>query len=101
IEVLGFDGYEETNYPLVTEVSLEPISQQLQLGLSCRTSDLDAREAERFATYLVRALTAAAADLASWHDAPLLSSTEQHQILTEWGGLGGEPQTKGTLHSCF
>ncbi len=80
-EVLGRYGYEETNFPLVVNLSLDPFSQQLRLDLSCRTPDLDPLEAERFADFLLRALEAATADAESPHDALSLSAAERQQLL--------------------
>ena len=98
IEVLSRHDYEETNFPLIVNLSLDPFSQELRLGLSCRTPDLDPREAGRFADLLLRALEAATADPESPHDAPLLSAAEHQQIFREWNDTAAVFPGIETLH---
>ena len=101
IEVLGHEGYEETNYPLVTYVSLAPVSQHLQVSLSYRASELNTEEVDRFADYLLCALTAAVADPASRHDATLLSAAERHQVLVEWNDSTVDREETALIHELF
>ncbi|HSF43791.1 MAG TPA: non-ribosomal peptide synthase/polyketide synthase [Thermoanaerobaculia bacterium] len=101
IEVQGYQGYEETNFPLITQAALEPFSRNLQLAVAYRTSDLDAGEAERFAAYLLRALAAAVESPAARYDAvALLSAAELAQILESPPGFG-EPLPVEPLHHRF
>jgi amino acid adenylation domain-containing protein len=101
IEVLGGDVYEETNFPLVIHIALEPFSQNLQMHLVYRTPELGAVEAERFAGSLLRVLTAVVADLESRYDTALLSAAERQQLLREWSDTASLFPREATIHGLF
>jgi len=97
LEILGRHDYEETNFALVAHMALDPHGRFLQIGLGHRP-ELEAREVERFAGYLVRALESLAEDPAARHDeAVLLTRDELAQVLAEPGGKSAPPTTPGAL----
>ncbi|HKV06813.1 MAG TPA: amino acid adenylation domain-containing protein [Thermoanaerobaculia bacterium] len=100
IEVLGEQDYEETNFPLVVHVLLDPLAHHLWIHLGYRTSELDAGEVQRFGDYLLRALAAAASRPASRSDALLLTAGELAQVLGE-PAAEREPLPAVPLHRGF
>ncbi|HKH45198.1 MAG TPA: amino acid adenylation domain-containing protein, partial [Thermoanaerobaculia bacterium] len=93
VEVLGFEGYEETDTALVAIFHVNPDGGRLDLRLSYRTAELDARQAEALAGAYARALDdLAARPRARAAEAPLLSAEELRQLLGEWSvGLPPHP----------
>jgi amino acid adenylation domain-containing protein/non-ribosomal peptide synthase protein (TIGR01720 family) len=101
IEVVGHQGYEETNFPLITHATLEPFSQNLQWVVAYRPSDLEAGEAERFSAYLLRALVTLVEAPSSRYDAAvLLSAAELAQVLDGAAGRH-EPLPVEPIHRRF
>ncbi|HSF39388.1 MAG TPA: non-ribosomal peptide synthase/polyketide synthase [Thermoanaerobaculia bacterium] len=85
VEVLGRAGYEETNFPLVANFSLDPQGTAIALLLNFSESQLAPAQAEAIAGAYLRALAAMAAEPGRRHEeVSLLSEAERHLRLYEW-----------------
>jgi len=103
VEVLDWEGYEETDTALGPNFHVDPDGGRLDLRLSYLTAEVDARQADAVAGAYARAL----ADLAGRPDArvaeaPLLAAAEVRQVLAEWSaGLPPHPESHVPLHELF
>jgi amino acid adenylation domain-containing protein len=98
LEVVDRTGYEETNFALEAQFSIQPFTGRLQLALNYRTSELDGGQVETIGGYYLRALAAMATHPEGMYDGVcLLSDAERRQLLAEWGRGGA---SAGPL-TCF
>jgi amino acid adenylation domain-containing protein len=85
VQLLGYSGYEETNFTLTANFSLDLVSGQVRLGLNYHPTELTAEQVEAFGGYYLSTLTAMAADPGSlYHLHDPLSADERQQLLVGW-----------------
>ncbi|HEY9422636.1 MAG TPA: amino acid adenylation domain-containing protein, partial [Thermoanaerobaculia bacterium] len=73
------------------------------VGAAQYATDLfDGPTINRLILHYERLLTAAlASPELRLSELPLIGDAERHQLLTEWGGMGGQPPEASTLHGSF
>ncbi len=85
LEVLDRWEIEQTNVALMANFSIDPFSTQLQLNLSCNTTELSSEQLSEIATYYEKALSLLTSNPTGRYDIqPLLSIPEEHQRVIEW-----------------
>ena len=85
LELLGGEEVTETNFTLVTNFSINPITSQLLLNLKYDATQLSEDQIEAIADYYSRALAAIGANpTGRYRSQSLLSEEEQRQIIVEW-----------------
>lgn len=87
-KVLGGAGFEQTNFTITANFSLDLISSRVMLGLSCNATELGI-EIETIGKYYAKALVAMASDREGRYDALWLASAqEQYRILHTYNDTG-------------
>jgi amino acid adenylation domain-containing protein len=85
VEVIDYEGYEETNFTMMAQFSLDLGSSDVRLGLNYHPKALPPEQVDAIATYYVNTLTAMAGDpLQLHHSFNALSQHEQTRLLDEW-----------------
>ena len=106
VEVLGHRVWEQTDFPLVLQASVLPISHALELVLISDTTVFSAAQLDRMAGCYARCLEAMAtgADEA-WHPASLISTAERAALLACGQGRAveaiGDIAAPDSLHERF
>ncbi|MGE5321731.1 MAG: amino acid adenylation domain-containing protein, partial [Actinomycetota bacterium] len=99
---LAVQNFQETNFPLVAEFSLDPFSLQLQLQLYLESSRFSENDTERFAGYYEAALRDLVQNYeAEYRNERLLSKTEWAKLLSDWQGGPVECGSVETLVRLF
>ncbi|MEU3648454.1 non-ribosomal peptide synthase/polyketide synthase [Lentzea sp. NPDC034063] len=98
IRVTGVQAVDTTSFPLSVRAHLD---ERLHVALSYDPRLFDADTVERMATHLGVLLTAFITDPArAVSETPMLTESEQHQVLVEWNGSAHDLPT-GTLPELF
>ncbi|HKG80853.1 MAG TPA: amino acid adenylation domain-containing protein, partial [Pyrinomonadaceae bacterium] len=85
VDVIDYVGYEETNFTMMAQFSLDLGSSDVRLGLNYHPKALSAEQIDAIAAYYVNTLTAMAGDpLQLHHNFNALSQQEQTRLLHEW-----------------
>lgn len=85
VDVIDYEGYEETNFTMMAQFSLDLASSDVRLGLNYHPKELPAEQVDAIASYYVNTLAAMAADpLQLHHNFNALSRDEQIRLLDEW-----------------
>jgi len=101
LDVVSREGYEETNFSLITHFQLAGTAAQLALGLAYQAADYDRKEMEEVARRYVAALEAVAADPSAPYDTwSLLTEAERAQLLT-WNRTARAMRLPPLLHEIF
>jgi amino acid adenylation domain-containing protein len=96
VEVLGHRVWEQTDFPLVLQASVLPISHALELVMIADTTVFSAAQIERMAGCYARCLEAMATGMdEAWHPANLLSTAERAALLER--GHGRAIETIGAI----
>ncbi len=102
IEVLSLHSFEETNFPLAANFSVDPGSSRLSVEIKLDAGEFSAAQALAIAGCYERILAAIAADpVGSCRGDSLLSSAERHQLRVEWNDTGVEWGRQECLHDLF
>ncbi|MEH1794706.1 amino acid adenylation domain-containing protein [Nostoc sp.] len=98
LEVLGGKFFNQTNFTLVANFSLHPISSQVELILKYDGNQLGEEQIKMIGGYYQEALTAIASQGSEpYQKHCLLSDREQHRLLVEWN----DTQTDYTQDKCI
>ncbi|WP_079681561.1 non-ribosomal peptide synthetase [Planktothrix sp. PCC 11201] len=85
LEILGGKFFNQTNFTLLANFSLDPLSSQIELTLKYDGNLLGEKQIEMIGGYYQKALTAIANQGSEeYENISLLSDEEQHQLLVEW-----------------
>ena len=85
VDVVDYVGYEETNFTMMAQFSLDLGSSDVRLGLNYHPQALSPDQIESIATYYVNTLTSMAEDPQQFHHQfNALSQSEQSRLLNEW-----------------
>ncbi|HZI20304.1 MAG TPA: amino acid adenylation domain-containing protein [Pyrinomonadaceae bacterium] len=96
VQLLGYSGYEETNFTLTANFSLDLLSGQVRLGLNYHPTELTARQVEAYGGYYLATLTAmATAPESPYHLHDPLSAAERSQLLFEWNRTATPYEQRG------
>jgi len=85
LEVLGGKFFNQTNFTLLANFSLHPLSSQIELTLKYDGNYLGEKQMELIGGYYEKTLIAMATEgLERYETCCLLSEQEQHQLLSLW-----------------
>lgn len=85
LDVLGGDSYEETNFPLVFQFSVDNTLRHVQLSLNYNTAELCERQIQAIAESCKSVLTAMSSSAdACYHYQSFLAEAEYHQMIIAW-----------------
>ena len=85
VDVVDYEGYEETNFTMMAQFSLDLASSDVRLGLNYHPKELPAEQVDAIASYYVNTLAAMAGDPQQLHHSfNALSQHEQTRMLEEW-----------------
>lgn len=85
VEVIDYEGYEETNFTMMAQFSLDLGSSGVRLGLNYHPEALPPEQVDAIANYYVNTLTAMAGNPQQLHHHfNALSGYEQARLLDEW-----------------
>ncbi|MCU7244372.1 MAG: amino acid adenylation domain-containing protein [Microcystis aeruginosa WS75] len=85
LEVLGGKFFNQTNFTLLANFSLHPLSSEVELTLKYDGNYLGEKQMELIGGYYEKTLIAMATEgLERYETCCLLSEQEQHQLLKEW-----------------
>jgi len=102
LEVLGGKFFNQTNFTLLTNFSLHPLSGEVELTLKYDGDRLGQAQMERMAGYYQKVLTAIAQNPSqSFQDLCLLSDEEQAQILWDWNRTQTDLPPQQCVHQLF
>ncbi len=102
IEILGGQGFGESNFTLRVEFNRNHISDHIQLDLECKLADISHAQLEAIGSYFIETLTAMATQpFERYEEKCLLSATEQHQLLVEWNNTASEYPQQLCIHQLF
>ncbi|HVR97985.1 MAG TPA: AMP-binding protein, partial [Thermoanaerobaculia bacterium] len=100
-KVLSIDGYEETNFALITNFQLTGSSSRILLRLSYQLSEHSREEMEEVARRYLAALEGMAASPQAPYDTwPLLTQAERDQLLA-WNRTSRPAQLPLCVHETF
>ena len=102
VQLLGYSGYEETNFTLTANFSLNLVSGNVHLGLNYHPTELTDQQLELIGGYYLSTLTAMATDPQSRYESHCpLSTREKQQLLIEWNQTAKDYAPKGFIHQLF
>ncbi|BAZ30183.1 amino acid adenylation domain-containing protein [Cylindrospermum sp. NIES-4074] len=102
LQVLEGKFLVETNFPLVTDFSLDPFSREVKLTLNYDAMELCQEQVELIGGYYARTLAAMVAEpQEDYQVRSLLSEQEQYQLLVEWNNTHIERQQISCIHHLF
>ncbi|BCL83211.1 non-ribosomal peptide synthetase [Ktedonobacteria bacterium brp13] len=102
MQILGSSGFEETNFALTANFSLDLVTSQIRLSLLGRTAELSIEQIEAIGEYYELALSSIANE-PDRHYAfqSLLSEREREQQLIEWNSTQQTVPDELYLHRLF
>ncbi|HEX5084319.1 MAG TPA: amino acid adenylation domain-containing protein [Blastocatellia bacterium] len=101
-QLLGYRGYEETNFTLTANFSLDLVSGNTHLGLNYHPTELTDQQLQVIGGYYLSTLTAMATEPQSRYGSHCaLSARETQQLLIEWNQTATEYQQEGFIHQMF
>ncbi|MFM6403912.1 MAG: AMP-binding protein, partial [Microcystis sp.] len=101
LEVLGGKFFNQTNFTLLANFSLHPLSSEVELTLKYDGNYLGEKQMELIGGYYEKTLIAMATEgLESYETCCLLSEQEQHQLLKEWNDTEVH-YPDGCIHQLF
>jgi microcystin synthetase protein McyA len=102
LEVLGGKFFNQTNFTLVANFSLHPISSQVELILKYDGNQLGEEQIKMIGGYYQEALTAIASQGSEpYQKHCLLSDREQHRLLVEWNDTQADYAQDKCIHQLF
>ncbi|MFM7883252.1 MAG: amino acid adenylation domain-containing protein, partial [Microcystis panniformis] len=101
LEVLGGKFFNQTNFTLLANFSLHPLSSEVELTLKYDGNYLGEKQMELIGGYYEKTLIAMATEgLERYETCCLLSEQEQHQLLKEWNDTEVH-YPDGCIHQLF
>ena len=102
VQLLGYSGYEETNFTLTANFSLDLVSGNAHLGLNYHPTELTDQQVEVIGGYYLSTLTAMATEPQSSYESHCpLSAREKQQLLIEWNQTAMDYTPEGFIHELF
>jgi amino acid adenylation domain len=112
LEILGGKFFNQTNFTLLANFSLHPLSSQIELTLKYDGNLLGEKQIEMIGGYYQKALTAIANQgelritnyelrITNYENTSLLSDEEQHQLLVEWNHTQARYPLEKCIHQLF
>jgi amino acid adenylation domain-containing protein/FkbM family methyltransferase len=102
LQVLGANGFEQTNLTLAANFHLDHSSSQIRLSLNYDASRLSDRQVEAIASYYAKILEAMASEHAGRYESHCpLSAEELQQLLVEWNDTRRDYPQDRCLHQLF
>ncbi|WP_229547355.1 non-ribosomal peptide synthetase [Nostoc sp. CHAB 5836] len=102
LEVLGGKFFNQTNFTLVANFSLHPISSQVELILKYDGNQLGEEQIKMIGGYYQEALTAIASQGPERYEKHcLLSDREQHRLLVAWNDTHADYAQDKCIHQLF
>ncbi|TFI51868.1 amino acid adenylation domain-containing protein [Mastigocladus laminosus UU774] len=102
LEILGGKFFNQTNFTLLANFSLHPISSQVELTLKYDANQLGEEQIKMIGGYYREALTAMASqssELYEYHC--LLTDAQQHQLLVKWNNTKADHAQNKCLYQLF
>jgi amino acid adenylation domain-containing protein len=85
LEIIGGQGFGESNFTLRVEFNRNHITDHIQLDLECKMAEISSTQLAAIGSYYSETLTAMATQPFNRHEEQcLLSAAQQQQILVEW-----------------
>ncbi|BAY35556.1 amino acid adenylation (plasmid) [Nostoc carneum NIES-2107] len=85
LEIIGGQGFGESNFTLRVEFNRNHITDHIQLDLECKMAEISSTQLAFIGSYYSETLTAMATEPFNRHEEQcLLSAAQQQQILVEW-----------------
>jgi amino acid adenylation domain-containing protein len=102
VEILGAQSVAQTNYALVADFSVDPLTSEVTMRLEFNTASLSADYVETIGGYYLRALEAMAGESEEdYASRSLLSATERRQLLSTWNDTRRDYPKGATVHGLF
>ncbi|MDB9510452.1 amino acid adenylation domain-containing protein [Kamptonema animale CS-326] len=102
VQILEEKFFEETNFPLMANFSVNAFSTQLNLTLQYDAAEFGEEQIQAVGGYYDRALAAMAqAPFERYETRSLLSPEEQHQVLVEWNHTATDYPQHFCLHQLW
>ncbi|HEY6802574.1 MAG TPA: amino acid adenylation domain-containing protein [Pyrinomonadaceae bacterium] len=85
VRLLDYLAFEETNFPLMANFAMEPVTSLIQLHLNYHPGELSHAQIKTIGDYYLRSLESLASEPEQhYENVCLLTAAEQRQILDEW-----------------
>jgi amino acid adenylation domain-containing protein len=85
VRLLDYQAFEETNFPLMANFAMEPVTSLIQLHLNYHPEELSYSQIKSIGEYYARSLEALALEPERrYENVCLLPASEQERILDEW-----------------
>lgn len=102
LEILGAQSVAQTNYALLADFSVDPLTAEVSMRLEYNTANLSADDVEAIGGYYLRALEAMAGEPEEdYASRSLLSAAERHQLLSLWNDTCRDYPKGATVHGLF
>lgn len=102
LEVLGGKFFNQTNFTLLANFSLHPLSSQVELTLKYDANFLGEKQIELIGGYYQKALKAMANQSAERYEKVcLLAEREEHHLLVEWNNTKAHYTQNKCIHQLF
>ncbi|BAZ70598.1 McyA protein (plasmid) [Fischerella sp. NIES-4106] len=102
LEILGGKFFNQTNFTLLANFSLHPISSQVELTLKYDANQLGEEQIKMIGGYYREALTAMASQSSELYEQHcLLTDAQQHQLLVKWNHTKADYVQNKCLHQLF
>ena len=102
VQVLGYNGYEETNFTLTANFSLDIVTNRVRLGLNYHQAELTKEQIETFADYYKKTLKQIAVNADSrFEEFSPLSDSERKRIIEDNNDTAVEYEPFGSIVGAF
>nr|AGZ05275.1 McyA [Nostoc sp. 152] len=102
LEVLGGKFFNQTNFTLLANFSLHPLTSQVELTLKYDANQLGEEQIKMIGGYYQEALTAMASKRSERYEQHcLLTDKQQHQLLVKWNNTKVDYAQNKCLHQLF
>jgi amino acid adenylation domain-containing protein len=102
LKLLGVQFFEQTNFTLATQFSVNPITSEISLILNYAPDKFTSEEMKRISGYYSAVLNAMATQPEKCYEKfSLLTEAERHQLLVEWNNTKSEYPKDKCIHQLF
>ncbi|MEH2238042.1 condensation domain-containing protein, partial [Nostoc sp.] len=102
LKLLGVQFFEQTNFALAAQFSVNPVTSEIFLILNYATDQFSSEQMKRISDYYSAVLMAMATQPEEHYEqVSLLTEAERHQLLVEWNQTESEYPKDKCIHQLF
>ena len=102
LEEIGFQGFEQTNFALLAQYSVNPITTEISLHLTYDSKQFDSEQVTNIGDYYHKVLVSMVTQPEERHEEVcLLSQADRQLLLVEWNDTESEYPRDKCIHQLF